>query len=118
MAVMRVMQPTAHDVIDVVTVGHRFVPATWSMRVRAPGAWRATRGIGVADLDDMFVDVVLMHVVQMTIVEIIDMAIMAHGRVSTARTMLVRVVRMMLLVAQGHGFARQAWRLVRRVAEP
>jgi hypothetical protein len=60
----------------------------------------------------MFVDVISMHVVQMTIVEVIDMAMMTYTGVSTARTMLVRVIRMMLLVAQGHGFARQSFDLV------
>ena len=45
-----------------------------------------------------------MHVMQMTIVEIIDVAIVAHSRVSTTRTMLMGVIRMMLLGAHGHEF--------------
>ena len=45
-----------------------------------------------------------MHVVQMTIVEVIDVATMAHRRVSTTWTMLMRVIRMMLLGTDGHGF--------------
>jgi hypothetical protein len=53
----------------------------------------------------MFVDMVLMRVVQMTIVEVIDMVIVAHSRMSTARTMLMSVIGMMLVVAKGHGFA-------------
>jgi hypothetical protein len=117
MAVMGVMQPTVHDVIDVITVGHPFVSAAWPMCVRASGVGRATRGIGVADLEGVLVDVIPMHVMQMTIVEIIDMVTMAHGRVSTVRTMLVIVIGMMLLGAQGHGFARQSFRVVRQVTE-
>jgi hypothetical protein len=109
MAIMWVMQPSVHEVIDVITVGHAFVSAARPMRVRAPGVGRAARGVGVGDLNNMFVDVVPMHVVQMTIVEVIDMAMMAHSGVSTARTMLMSVIRMMLLVAQGHGFARLSW---------
>ena len=115
MAIMWVMQSTAHEVIDVITVGHAFVSAARPMRVKAPGVGRATRGIGVADLDNMFVNMIPMHVMQVTIVKIIDMAMMAHSRVSTARTMLVSVIRMMLLVAEGHGFARQSWGLVRQL---
>jgi hypothetical protein len=108
MAIMWVMQPTAHEVIDVIAVRHAFVSAARPMRVRAPGFGRAPRGIGVADLDDVFVDMILVHVMQMTVVEVIDVAMMAHGRVSAARTMLVSVIRMMRLVAEGHGFARQS----------
>jgi hypothetical protein len=118
MAIMWKMQPTAHEVVDVITVGHAFVSAARPMCMRALGVGRATRGIGVADLDNVFVDMILMHVMQMTIVEVIDMAMMAHSRVSTARAMLVCVIRMMLLVAGGHGFARQSWGLVRQVGEP
>jgi hypothetical protein len=117
MAVMGVMQPTVHDVIDVITVGYAFVSAAWPMRVRASGVGRATRWIGVADLDGMFVDVISMHVMQMTIVEIIDMVMMVHGRVSAVRTMPVGVIGMMLLGAQGHGFARQSFSVVRQVTE-
>jgi hypothetical protein len=112
MAIMWVMQPTVHEVIDVITVGHAFVSAARPMRVRAPGVGRAARGVGIANLNNMFVDVVRMHVMQMTIVEVIDMAMMAHSRVPAARTMLMSVIRMMLLVAEGHGFARLSWGLV------
>jgi hypothetical protein len=80
------------------------------MRVRAPGVGRAAQWIGVADLDDMFVNVIPMHMMQMTIVEVIDMAVMAHSCVSATRTMFMSVIRMMLLVAGGHGFAR-LWNL-------
>jgi hypothetical protein len=106
MAIMWVMQPSVHEVIDVVTVGHRFVSAVRPMRVSAPGVGRAARGVGVADLNNMFVDMIPVHVMQMTIVEVVDMAMMAHRRVSTVRTMLMSVIGMMLLVAEGHGLAR------------
>jgi hypothetical protein len=108
MAIMWVMQPSVHEIIDVVSMGHPFVSAARSMRVRASGVWRAARGIGVADLDNMFVYVIFMRVMQMTIVEVIDMVMMAHSCVSTTRTMLMSVIRMMLLVAGGHGFARRS----------
>jgi hypothetical protein len=106
MAIMWVMQPSVHEVIDVVTVGHRFVSAVRPMRVSAPGVGRAARGVGVADLNNMFVDMIPVHVMQMTIVEVVDMAMMAHRRVSTVRTMLVSVIGMMVLAAEGHGLAR------------
>ena len=108
MVIMWVMQSSVHEVIDVIAVRHGFVSAARPMRMRAPGLRRAAQGIGVADLDNVFVDMIPMHVMQMTIVEVIDMAMMAHSRVSTTRTMLMRVIRMMLLGADGHecGLAR------------
>src|SRR5262249_15185456 len=104
MVIMWVMQSSVHEVIDVIAVRHRFVSAARPMRMRAPGLRCAQQGIGVADLDNVFVDMIPMHVMQMTIVEVIDVAIMAHGRVSTTRTMLMHVIRMMLLGADGHEF--------------
>jgi hypothetical protein len=103
MAIMRVMQPPVHEIVDVVPVGHGFVSAARSMCVSAPGIGRAAQGISVADLDNMFVDVVFVRVMQMTIVEVIDMAMMAQSCVSTARTMFMSVMRMMMLVAENHG---------------
>jgi hypothetical protein len=105
MAVMWVMQPSVHKVIDVITVWHLFVSAARTMRMRAPGFERAAHGVGIANLDNMFVDMIFMHVMQMTIVQIIDMVVMAYSRVPTVGTMLMCVIRMMPLGAGGHGFA-------------
>jgi hypothetical protein len=106
MAVMGVMQPPVHQVVDVITVGHCLVSAVWAMRVRAHPVRRAARGIGVVDLDNVLVDVILVHVVQMAVVEVVDMAIVAHSSVPAARTMLMSVTGMMLLVTGNHGLAR------------
>ena len=89
MAIMWVMQPSVHEVIDVITVRHLFVSATRTMGMRAPGLERAAHGVGVANLDNMFVDMIFMHVMQMTIVQIIDMVVMAYSRVPTVGTMLM-----------------------------
>ena len=104
MIIMWVMQSSVHEVVDVIAVRHGFVSAARPMHMGAPGLGRAAQGIGIADLDNVFVDMIPMHVMQMTIVEVIDMAMMAHSRVSTTRTMLMRVIRMMLLGADGHEF--------------
>jgi hypothetical protein len=104
MVIMWVMQSSVDEVIDVIAVRHGFVSAARPVPMRAPDLRRAPYGIGVADLDNVFVGMIPMHVVQMTIVEVIDVAFMAHGRVSTTRTMLMRVMRMMLLGGDGHEF--------------
>jgi hypothetical protein len=103
MAIMWVMQPSVHEVIDVITVRYAFVSALRTMRMRAPGLGRTAQGIGVANFDNVFVDLISMRVMQMTIMQIIDVAIMVHSRVPTVRTMLMCVIRMTRLCAGGHG---------------
>ena len=102
MAIMWVMQPSVHEVIDVITVRHLFVSAARTMRVRAPGLGRAARGVGIANLDNMFVDMISMHVMQMTVVQIIDMPFMANRRMPAVGAMLVGMIGMMLLGAGRH----------------
>jgi hypothetical protein len=101
---MRMMQPAVHEVIDVVTMRYRFVSAMWGMLVCAAGFRRAVHGICGVDRDDMFVDVILMHMVEMAVVKIIHMAVMANRGVPTVLAMLMGVVGMMLLGARGHDF--------------
>jgi hypothetical protein len=59
-------------------------------------------GIFGVDRDDMFVDVIHMHMVEMAVVKIVHMAVMANRRVPTVRAMLMGVVGMVLLGAGGH----------------
>jgi hypothetical protein len=102
MIAMRMMQSSAHEVIDMVAMRHRFVPAGRAMLVRAARLRRALYRVGSIDRDDMLIDMVLMHVMEMAIMEIIDVALMADRRMPTVGTMLVDVVGMMLLGAGGH----------------
>ena len=117
MAIMWVMQPSVDKVIDVITVRHLFVSAARTMRMRAPGLGRAAHGVGIANLDNMFVDMIFMHVMKMTIVQIIDMVVMAYSRVPTVGTMLMFVIRMMLLGAGGHGFVHLSCGLSDRASQ-
>jgi hypothetical protein len=104
MIAVRMVQPPAHEVIDVVTMRHRFVSAVRAMGVRAARLGRALHRVGGVDRDHVLVDVIAMHVVEMAVVKIVDVAVMANRGVSAIRTMLVRVVGMVLLGAGGHGF--------------
>jgi hypothetical protein len=63
---------------------------------------RAFLGIRCVDRDAMLVDVILVHVVEMAIVQIIHMAVMANCSVPATRPMLVSVVGVMFLGARGH----------------
>lgn len=53
----------------------------------------------------MFVHMILVHMVEMTIVKIIHMAIVANRRVPAVRAMAMGVVRMVLLSASVHRYA-------------
>jgi hypothetical protein len=72
------------------------------MRMSTARLWRALHGIGARNWDDMFIHVVLVHVVEMTIVEIIDVAVMEDRCMPTVGTMLVTMIGMMFLGAAGH----------------
>lgn len=106
MAVMDVMQAAIHQVVDVVTVGNGLVAAVRTMdmigRVATALTVSAVIGIDGADLQHMLVHVIAMHMVQMAIVEIVDMAVMLDGGVAAIRTVLMAVIRVMLFAAGGH----------------
>src|ERR1700757_2443580 len=101
---MRIMQPTVHEVIDVVAMRYCLMSAGRSMRVRAAYLRRAVHGICGTDRNNMFVDMVLVHMVEMAIMKVIYMAVMPNCSVPTARTVSMGVVGMMLLNASSHDF--------------
>jgi hypothetical protein len=109
MIAVRVMQPPVHEVIDVIAVWHRFVTAVRAMLVRAARLRRALHGVGGADGEDVLVDVILVHVVEMAVVKIVDVALMADRGMTTPRPVLMGVVGMVLLAAGGHGYAFPSW---------
>jgi hypothetical protein len=93
MVAVRMMQFSVHEVIHVIAVWHRLVTAARSMPVICAVHIRgATHRIGRADRHHMFVDVILVHVVQMAVVKIVVMAVVAHCGVPAAWAMLVAVV--------------------------
>jgi hypothetical protein len=101
---MRMVQPSAHEVVDVITVRHGFVSAGRAMLVRTASLGSAVHRVCRADRDDMFVDMVAVHMVQMAIMQIIDMAVMANRRMPTVRAMRMDMIGMVLLGAGGHRY--------------
>jgi hypothetical protein len=63
---------------------------------------RAVHGIRGVNRDDMLVDVIPVHVVEMAVVKIIHMAVVANCGVPTFRAMVMSVVGMVFLGACGH----------------
>jgi hypothetical protein len=103
MITMGMVQPSIHKVIDMVPVGHGFVPAGRAVRVRADRLRRTLDGIGRVDWDGMLINVTLVRVMQVAIMKIIDMIIVPDRRMPAVATMHVAMVDMMLLGASSHG---------------
>jgi hypothetical protein len=105
MLAVRMMQTAAYEVIDVVAMRHRLVTAVRTVFVRAARLGRALHGVGGADGDDMFVDMVLMHVVEMAVVKIVHVVFVAYRGVTTVRAVLMGMIGMVQFGASAHNFS-------------
>ena len=81
MITMGIMHLTIHKIIDVVTMRYRFVlrklgPCTCEQRKRGVQCM----GFARVDCDDMFVDMILVRMVQMAIVKVVHMAVVPKSR--------------------------------------
>jgi hypothetical protein len=70
--------------------------------MRTACLWGTTLGIGGTNFDDMLINMILVHMMKVTIMEIIDVVLMAYCCMSTIRTVLVSMVRVLLLITSGH----------------
>jgi hypothetical protein len=102
MITMRMVQSAVYEIVDMVTVRHRFMTAVWTVCVGAVNFRSAFHGIRGVVHNDMFVDVIVVHMVEMAVVKIIHVALMANCRVPAIRTMLMRVVGVVFLGTCGH----------------
>ena len=103
-----VVEMAIDQIVDMVAVGHSFVPAARAMLVRAVVAtaavvWGAGCRIVCIDTQCMFVGVPVVRVMQMTVVQIVDMAIVFHRGMATIGAMGMVVVGVgVAFVAVGH----------------
>lgn len=94
-----VVQVTAYQVICMLAVRHRFMTAALAvgvirvMRVAAM-ARRASIWVLAIYLEPAFIDMIPMHGMEMSIMQVVHMILMPHGLVSAGRPMLVRVIWM------------------------
>lgn len=107
MVAVRIVQVAIDQIADVVTMRHGLMAATRTVDMTrlvttATVLGRATGGVGLRDGNHVFVDVVAVRMVQVTIMQIVDMAFVADGGVAAARTMLVVVVVVVGQVALAH----------------
>ena len=93
---MRMMEVSTNEIVNVVPVRHWFMSAagtvsvlvivTFTLMVRC-----ASTRIEVAYRNRMFVDVALMDMMQVPIVQVVSMAVVRHGCMSTAGAVGVTV---------------------------
>jgi hypothetical protein len=102
MAVVRVVQAAADEVIDVVAVRHGFVAAAGPVDMLVANDSQGARdGIGVGDLDDVLIDVIAVHGVEVAVVEVVDVAAVLDGQVAAAVAMDMRVGFVNLVALHG-----------------
>jgi hypothetical protein len=85
------------QVVGVVTVWHRLVSAIGPVLVRAfvdaaVMVWGTPLGIGVADRDGVFVDVVLVRVMQVPLMEVVDVPLVLNRGMTAIGSVDVIVV--------------------------
>ena len=107
MIAMRVMQVAADAIIDVIAMRHRLVTAAG--RVDMAGFMTgaavirgAAIGVFAGNLNHVLVDMIAMRVMQVTVVEIVGVAVMAHGGVAATRPVTMRVAGVSRRGARGH----------------
>ena len=104
---VRVVQVAVDEVVDMIAVGHRLMPAAGAVDMgcvvaAAVVCRRALIGVLVRYLDHVLVHVVSVRMVQMAIVQIVHMVAVAHAGVLALRAVRMRMGLMMVVIAFGH----------------
>ena len=102
---MRMVQVAIDEIIDMGAVRHRFMAATRAMDVFSfvTRGWRgATVGVSSADFDNVLINVIAVRMMQMPIVQVIDMPIVFHCRVTAAGAVVMIVMRMNFVIAHNN----------------
>lgn len=110
MVAVRVMEVTGNAVVDVIAVRNCLVAATGAvdmagLMTAATVVRGAAVGVVAGDVDHMLVDMIFMRIVEVTVMQVIDVAAVTHGRVATTRPVLVRMVGMVRSGTGGHGIS-------------
>jgi hypothetical protein len=92
-AVVRPVQPSSDEVIDVIAVRNRLVTAAVAMAVRRVAVDRVgmTGRMRLIDANGMLVDVVAMRVVHMSVVQVVDVIVVLDRGVPAIGAVLVRM---------------------------
>ncbi|XSC47640.1 hypothetical protein ACF1BQ_020745 [Bradyrhizobium sp. RDT10] len=107
---MGVMQMTIDQIVRVVAVRDSLVATARPVTVRsvvstATMIWRATVWIRGAYRKRVLVHMILVWVMQMSIMKIVDVAIVTNSDVAAAGSVLMRVIGVNRMIVRGHGFS-------------
>jgi hypothetical protein len=94
---VHVVQMTGNQVVNVIPVGNCLVSATWAMLVAlfVPSAnviGSTSCRIGRGSFDHVFIDMAVMQEMQMSVVQVVDVAVVLHSGMSAVGTMLMRML--------------------------
>jgi hypothetical protein len=105
--VMGVVEAAVDEVVAVVAVRYGVVPAPGTVCVPvlvAARGVRVLREVVSSDREPVLVDVVFVRVVETAVVQVVDVALMAHGHMAAARPVVVVVIRVDgMVIAHGAG---------------
>ena len=107
---MRMVQVPIDEIIDMGAVRDRFMAATRAVDVSSfvtRGRRGAAVGLSGADFDDVFIDVIAVRMMQMPVVQVIDMPIVFHCRVTAAGAVVMIVMRMNFVIAHNYSFLHE-----------
>lgn len=82
---VRMMQTPRDQVVDVIAMRHRLVPAPSGVRmtVDAVGRLRVTVRVSCIHRDHVLIDVITVRMVKVAVVQIVDVIVVAHRNVTT-----------------------------------
>jgi hypothetical protein len=106
--IMRVVQVIADEIVDVIAVWNLLMSARGTVPMRpivlAAIVRRSAVGrVDITDFQHVFIDVIVVRVMQMAVMEIVDVILMLDRRMAAAGTMLVGVVGMNGVFRVAHG---------------
>jgi hypothetical protein len=103
MTIVRMVKASIHQIVDVIAVGDCLVPA--ARPVGMPSAevvWRAMHRVGSVSCYHVLIDMISMHVMQMTVMQVVNVAFVLNRCVPTPRAMLMGMIGVFLFSASRH----------------
>ena len=106
---VNVMQMTRNQVVHMIAVGNRLVSATYAMLVAllmaiANVIGSTTCRVGTGGLDHVFINMAFMQEMQVSVVQVIDVAVVLYSDMSAVGAMLVS-----MLLVDGVRLCRQKY---------
>ena len=97
MVAVWMVQAPVDEIVGVIAMRHRFVTASRAVAMRrimaAATVFRAAAvRVGGTDFDDVLVDMPVVWVLQMTVIQVVQVPLVANRKMATAGTMHVQMI--------------------------